>query len=408
MPILLATIFLSGMGFGLILPGFPFVATKLGASNALATTIIGLYALGQFLATPLWGRLSDRFGRKPLLVASITGAMLSYLIIALAPNLWMLAAGRLLTGLMGGNVAVAMAYVADVTPPEQRARSMGYVGGAMSLGFIAGPLLGGLLGGADAATATLLWPGLVAAGVCLLCIIGALLFLRESLPPEKRAPRRGTAGAAPTGLAAFRQVLARPLLAQLVMVGFLVYFAMALFETVFPFWAGARFAWGPREIGVSFTYLGFLVAATQGVLVGRLVPVFGEGRLLVAGVGAYIIGLLVMTQSPSWPFMMIGITFTAGGGALYLTTVNSLVSKQAGEQERGLVLGTYNSAAWLGRTLGPPVTGSLFDLVGPNTPLYTAALILVPCVVILLGIVLRGDRAGAVPGSPGPGNGQGK
>jgi DHA1 family tetracycline resistance protein-like MFS transporter len=400
-PILLATIFLSGMGFGLILPGFPFVATKLGASNALATTIIGLYALGQFLATPLWGRLSDRFGRKPLLVASVSGAMLSYLITGLATNLWMLAAGRLLTGLMGGNVAVAMAYVADVTPPELRARNMGYVGGAMSLGFIAGPLLGGLLGGADAAAATLLWPGLVAAGVCFVCVIGALLFLQESLPPEKRAPRRGAEGAAPTGLAAFRQVLSRPLLARLVLVGFLVYFAMALFETVFPFWAGARFAWGPREIGLSFTYLGLLVATTQGVLVGRLVPVFGEGRMLVAGVSSYVIGLLAMTQAPTWPWMMVGITLTSGGGALYLTTVTSLVSKQAGEQERGLVLGTYNSAAWAGRTLGPPVTGSLFDLFGPDTPLYTAALILAPCIAVLLGIVRRAGRGGAGTGVRG-------
>jgi MFS transporter, DHA1 family, tetracycline resistance protein len=381
-PILLVVIVMSGVGFGLILPGLPFVAERMGASPALATTIVGLYALGQFLATPIWGRYSDRYGRKPLLVASISGAMLSYLIIAYAESLWMLAAGRLLTGLAGGNLAVAMAYVSDVTPPEKRARSMGLVGGALSIGFIAGPLMGGLLGGRDASSATLHVAGLVAAGICFMAVIGAMVFLKESLPPEKRSVKvPGSTGL--QGMAAFRELLTRPLLAQLVLVGFLVYFAMSLFETVFPFWAGNRFGWGPREIGISFTYLGLLVTFTQGYLVGRVVPKVGERQVLIAGLCSYIVGLLIMVPAPSWPWMMLGLTFTSGGGSLYLTTITSLVSHQAGERERGLVLGTFNSATWLGRTLGPPVTGTLFGLVAPNAPLITAAVIMIPCVFLL-------------------------
>jgi DHA1 family tetracycline resistance protein-like MFS transporter len=387
MPILLLTILLSGMGFGLILPGFPFVATKLGASSAVATTILGLYAVGQVLATPFWGRMSDRHGRKPLLLISIAGSLVSYLILAFASNLWLLGLGRLLTGLMGGSLALAMAYVSDLTPPEQRAKSMGYVGGSLSMGFIVGPMLGGLLGGRDAASATLLWPGLAAVFISAVMLVGATFFLQESLPPEKRAKAGGTRG--PGGFAALRLVLARPLLAQIVLVGFMVYLAMALFESIFPFWAGARFDWGPRQIGMSFTYLGAVVAVIQGLLVGRLVPVFGEGRLLIAGLVCYIFGLLVMSQAPTWPVMIFGITFTTAGSALYMTTITSLVSQQAGESERGLVLGTYNSGSWAGRALGPPLTGLLFDAMGVNVPLYVAALILLPCIGILLGIVAR-------------------
>lgn len=390
MPVLLLTILLSGMGFGLILPGFPFVAKNLGASSALATAIIGLYALGQFLSTPFWGRFSDRFGRKPMLVASLVGALVSYLIVAFAKDLWWLSFGRLLTGLMGGNLAVAMAYVADLTPPEQRARTMGWVGGSVSVGFIAGPVLGGWLGGTDAASATLLWPGLAAAGVASVAIVGAILFLKESLPPEKRA--QVGKGAGPSGFSAFRQVLTRPNLARIIVVGFMVYFAMALFETIFPFWAGDRFAWGPREIGAGFTYLGLVVAIAQGVLVGRLVPRFGEGRVLIGGLAGYAFGLLTLTQATSLPVLLFGLTFTAGGGALYLTTASSLVSKQAGESERGLVLGAYNSMSWFGRTLGPPVTGVLFDVLGSNAPLYTSALIFLPCIIILLEVVARVER----------------
>ncbi|MFZ1624771.1 MAG: MFS transporter [Gammaproteobacteria bacterium] len=391
MPILFLTILLSGMGFGLILPGFPFVAMKLGASPAIATTILGLYAVGQVLSTPVWGRMSDRYGRKPLLLISIAGGLVSYLLLALSTNLWMLGLGRLLTGLMGGSLSLAMAYVSDLTPPEQRAKSMGYVGGSLSMGFIVGPMLGGLLGGRDAASATLLWPGLAAVLISAVMLIGAIFFLKESLPPEKRTKAGANKG--PGGFAAMRLVFARPLLARIVLVGFMVYLAMALFESIFPFWAGARFDWGPRQIGLSFTYLGAVVAIIQGVLVGRLVPVFGEGRLLIAGLACYIFGLLVMTQAPVWPMMIFGITFTTAGSALYMTTVTSLVSQQAGESERGLVLGIYNSGSWAGRALGPPLTGLLFEVFGVNVPLYTAALILLPCIVILLGIVGRATNS---------------
>jgi DHA1 family tetracycline resistance protein-like MFS transporter len=394
-PVLLVTILLSGMGFGLILPGFPFVAEKLGVPHWAGPMVLGLYAIGQFIATPFWGRYSDRFGRKPLLIGSIAGGMVGHLICAFAPEPWTLAFGRLLTGLMGGNIPVAMAYASDMSPPEQRAKTLGIVGASLSLGFIVGPLIGGLLGGKDAASATLLWPGLAAASVCLLAITGAFFLLKESLPPEKRAAARPV-GAPGGGIAAFQQVVRRPVLGQLLTVGFLAYLAMAAFETNFPFWAGDRFGWGPREIGLSFTYLAILVVTTQGLLIAPLVKRFGEKVLLITGLGSYVFGLLVMAQSPFWGLMLFGITFTTTGSALYMTTMNSLVSKQAGESERGLVIGTFNTASWLGRALGPGMIALLgLAGLGRDAPLYAAALLMLPCIAIMRG--LRSRAAGVQP-----------
>lgn len=388
MPILLMTILLSGLGFGLVLPSFLFFAGNLGASPVVATTIIGLFSVGQFLSSPVWGRLSDRFGRKPLLVLSLAGQVASYLLLAFADNLWMLALARGLNGLTAGNLPVAMAYVTDITPPEKRAAGLGLIGGAISLGFIVGPALGGVLGGSDAESANLFWPAITASAICFATCLSAIIFLRESLTPEQRERARGDSGE--SQLAATRRVFRNPALASMVLVGFLVYTAMALFETIFPLWSGARYGWGPREVGLIFTYLGLLVGLVQGVLVGRLVPVFGEGRLVTVGLISYCIGLLVMTQAPTWPVMMFGITFTAGGGALFITSMSSLVTHQAEPTERGLVLGVYQSGSWMGRSIGPPISGLLFATLGVNSPLFTAACVIIPALVLVAVSRARG------------------
>ncbi len=398
MPILLLTILLSGLGFGLVLPGFLFFAENLGASPALATAIIATYSLGQFIATPVCGRISDRYGRKPVLVVTMAGAVLSYLLLAYATNLWVLAAARFLNGIMAGNLAVAMAYVTDATPPERRAQGIGRVGGAISLGFIIGPALGGVLGGEDAASATLRLPGLVAAAVCAFTLVATLAFLRESLPLAQRTSAE-RAAAAPGLLGSFAQVARRPVLGRLVAVAFAAYLAMGVFETIFPLWSNARFDWGPREVGLSFTYLGLLVAIVQGILVGQLVPRFGERRLVIAGLCSYAAGLLIMTQAPVWTLMMAGITFTAAGGALYTTTISSLVSQQAAAHERGLVLGVFQSVGWFARTVGPPGGGLLFAALGANAPLFAGAVIILPCVFALAATFARPPQDPVPPGA---------
>ncbi len=395
MPVLLLTIVLSGMGFGLVLPAFLFFAGGLGASPMIATTIIGLYAFGQFIANPFWGRMSDYYGRKPILIASAVGMVLAYLVMAFAENLWVLALARTLTGIMGANVSVAMAYITDITPVEKRAQGIGWVGASVSLGFIFGPALGGLLGGADADSATLLWPALGAAVLYFLVLI-ATFFIKESLPVERRA-KQGGADDTPQGLAAVKKVLRRPTVTRLIIIGFMIYFAMGFFDTIMPLWSEARFDWGPRDIGLCFAYLGFVVAITQGYFVGKFAPRFGESKLALFGVAAYCFGLLWMAQSANWQMMLFGITFTACGGAMAVTSVTSLVSRQAGEHERGFVLGVYNSSAWIGRFIGPPASGLLFQSVAIQAPLYSAAFIMFCCFWAVRALRSHLKRTGKIP-----------
>ena len=397
MPILLTTIVLSGLGFGLVLPGMPFVAENLGASPALATFIMGLYAWGQFVATSLWGRLSDHYGRKPILVITSGGAALAYLLMAFAPNVWVLAAGRALSGLMGG-LAPAMAYVSDVTPPERRAQGLGWVGAAMSLGFVIGPAFGGVLGGEDAASASLRVPGLVAFVVAALTTVATIVFLPESLPPEERVHPAG-ADADGTAGGGLRELVRRPLMTRLLLLGFSVYVAMAMFETIFPFWTRARFDWGPREVGLTFTYLAIVVGLMQGLVVGRLAPRIGEGRLAIGGLASYATGLFIMTQAPDWHWLLAGVTLTGGGGGTFLTSMTSFVSRLAGAQERGLVLGTYQSASWAGRSVGPTLSGALFKSVGIDSPLLAGALSMLPFISMLAVITSRSRTTPA--GRPG-------
>ncbi len=367
----------------------PFVAENLGASPTLATFVMGLYAWGQFIATAVWGRLSDRFGRKPILIVTNGGVALAYLLLAFAPNVWVLAAGRALCGLMGG-LAPAMAYIADVTPEERRAQGLGWVGASMSLGFVIGPALGGILGGSTAATASLRLPGLVAFAIAASTTLATAFFLEESLPAARRA--QAATGREPGARFALAELVRRPLMARLLALGFSVYVAMAMFETIFPFWTKAQFQWGPREVGLSFTYLALVVGLMQGFVVGRLAPVLGEGRLAVAGLAAYATGLVWMTQSPDWHWMIFGITLTGGGGGTFLTAMLSFVSKLAGPSERGLVLGTYQSASWAGRSVGPVLSGTLFNAFGRHTPLLAGAVIMLPCIALLLTIMARNLR----------------
>ncbi|NND54835.1 MAG: MFS transporter, partial [Gammaproteobacteria bacterium] len=300
--ILFFVIIFSSMGFGLVLPPFIFVAQNFGASAMFAAFIVSTFAMGQFIATPIWGRLSDQYGRRPILIMTMLGSAAAYSIMAwadVAGNVWLLLISRFLTGLMAGNFAAATAYVTDITPPEKRAQGMGMVGGAVSIGFMAGPAVGGLMSGNTADEASLYWPAVAAVIVSLITMVAVAVFLKESLTPEQKAQARESAllkSADRTD--SFKAIMKRPILAPMVLMGFLVFFAMTNFETTFPLWADAGFSWGPRQVGFMFMYLGFVVMVTQMFIVGKLVPLFGEGRLLQFATCSYIFGLVFMAIVP--------------------------------------------------------------------------------------------------------------
>src|SRR5215208_764045 len=236
MPVLFLIVFIDLVGFGLVIPLLPFYAERLAASPLLMTLLFATFSLMSMVTAPLWGRLSDQVGRRPVLMASMAAAALAYLWMAFATQLWMLFAARAFAGACAGNIAAAQAYIADVTPPEKRAKGMGMIGAAFGLGFIIGPVLGGVIAGGDVATADLATPCLIAAFLSFAAFLGVVLLLPESLARPAQADRRGR-------IAAAQAAFSRPGLGRLLLVFFLVILAFSGMETVFAWWAIAQFGW---------------------------------------------------------------------------------------------------------------------------------------------------------------------
>jgi DHA1 family tetracycline resistance protein-like MFS transporter len=387
MVIIFLIIVMSAAGFGLVLPAFLFTAKNLGGGPEIATMIVATYSVGQMISTPIWGRMSDRYGRKPILVLSLIGSVISYIGLALATDLWMLGLARAFGGLMAGNFATAMAYVSDVTPEDKRAKGMGIVGAAFSIGFIVGPAMGGLLAGPDAASASLFWPGIAAACIAFLTLIATVLFLKESLSSELRQKVKDQPHQ--SMWLASKRVFERPVIFRMIMVGLVFVFVTGMFETIFPLWANEKLTWGPQEVGLLFAYLGLIVAIIQGGLIGTLTRRFGEGPLVPVATVLYAIGLVIMAVAPTAGWVIFGITFTAVGSSLFNPVMSSLVSRQAGPQERGTVLGVFQSATWMGRSLGPLLSGVLFGQFGRDVPLLVGAVLMLPCLWIVFAFLRR-------------------
>ena len=394
MPILFLIVFIDLVGFGLIIPLLPFYAERFAASPLQMTLLFAVYSLTSMMTAPLWGRLSDRIGRRPVLMASMAAGALAYLWFAFATGLWMLFAARAFAGACAGNIAAAQAYIADVTPPEQRAKGMGMIGAAFGLGFIIGPVLGGIIAGNDLATADLETPGLVAAGLSFTAFLGVVLVLRESLSAGSTPRARGR-------LAVAREAFARPVLARLLVVFFLVILAFSGMETTFAWWAIAQFGWGPRPTGFVFFYVGLLSALMQGGLIGPLTRRFGEERLMLGGLGAIALGLLVLPFAREVPALVVALTALALGMGAMQPSLNSLISRSAEAGEQGEVMGLAQSVGSLSRVLGPIIAGSLYGELGRRSPfLWGAAL--VGCALLIGWRVPRPVAADATGGAPRP------
>ena len=366
MPILFLIVFTDLVGFGLVIPLLPFYAERFAASPLQMTMLFATYSLMSMVTAPLWGRLSDRVGRRPVLMASMAAAALAYLWLAFATRLWMLFAARALAGVCAGNIAAAQAYIADVTPPDRRARGMGMIGAAFGLGFIIGPVLGGTIAGNDLATADLATPGVIAAGLSFAAFLGVVVLLPESLARGRAIVSRGR-------IATARDALSRPVLAPLLAVFFLVILAFSGMETIFVWWAIAQFGWGPRSTGFVFFYVGLLSALMQGGLIGPLTRRFGEERLMLAGLGMIAFGLLVLPLASGLPVLAIALTGLALGMGAMQPSLNSLISRRAGVDEQGEIMGVAQAVGSLSRVLGPLISGALFAALGRNSPFLAGA-----------------------------------
>jgi MFS family permease len=371
--IVFGVIVLDLIGFGIMVPILAYYVIQLGGGPELATLCMALYAIGMLISTPVLGRLSDYYGRKPILMLSMVGAIAGYLMLGFAQSLWVVGLSRIIAGLMAGNIAAAQAYITDITSEQDRARGMGLIGAAFGLGFIIGPALGSYLAGDDFATANLFLPAMVSAGMCAAALLAIAVLLPESLDPAHREALR--AQEKPGRVQILRNVWGRPLIPQF-LIGVLIYNTGAgLIEAIYPLWVkDTGIALGPRDLMPLLLVAGIVLSVVQGGLIGPLTKRFGEHRLFQIGAVGFSLAMVctvIAGELGSYYGAMAALAFQSAAAALVLTSMQSLVSHCAAPTERGMVLGIYASAGTLGRVIGTLVTGVIFARVHIQSPYLT-------------------------------------
>jgi MFS family permease len=366
------------LGFGILIPLVPYMGVRFDAPPAWITPIMGAYSLCQLLAAPFWGRLSDRHGRRPILMSSLAGACLSYLILGFASNIWWLLASRMLGGFMAGNISAAFAYASDVSVPQKRAASLGLIGAAIGIGFTVGPAIGGVLAGNDLHTADFLRPALVSAALSLLAIGLIAFMLPESNPAAYRAQFRGAPRSSP-----LRLLWDRPVLRLIAGAALLVTIAQSILDSILGIWALNKFGYGPRTVGLLLFCIASLAVIMQGGLVRILVPRLGEPKLATIGVLTFVAGLLLVSQSPGLVLTVAGLALCGVGVGAFTPSNSALASKQSGIQDRGAVMGTYQSSSSLARVIGPFASGPLYGVLGAKAPFLAGACVALPAVWLI-------------------------
>jgi len=365
--IIFVTVFVDLLGFGIVLPLLPYYAHQFHASATVAGALIAVYSAMQFVCAPLWGRWSDRVGRRPVILLSLAGSTVSYLLFALADGVGLLFVSRILAGVAGANIPVAQAFIADVTSEHERARGMGLIGAAFGLGFVFGPVIGGVLARYGHSA-----PGLAATAICGLNLVAAIWRL-----PESRLPTTRARTPAKHPVVQLRLALARPHLAVLMFLFAAVVFSFSTMETTLSLLCAASFGMTATQIYWLFGYMGVLTALMQGGLIGRLSQRLAEVRLVVVGAALLAIGLAAAPFTRPVLPLLLSLAAVAFGQGMTSPVLSSLISKASGHQEHGEVLGVSQSLGSLARILGPVWGGVLFEHVGPPAPyLSTAALML--------------------------------
>jgi DHA1 family tetracycline resistance protein-like MFS transporter len=361
------------LGFGILIPLVPYMGVRFNATPEWITPIMGAYSLCQLVAAPFWGRLSDRYGRRPILMSSLAGACISYLVLGFADSIWWLLVSRMLGGFMAGNISAAFAYASDVSEPQKRAASLGLIGAAIGIGFTAGPAIGGMLAGNDLQTASFLLPAAVSACLSVLAILLVAFMLPESNTAQLRAQRR----AGPrTG--AIRLLLQRPALRFIAAAALLVTIAQSLLDSILGLWALEKYGFGPRTVGLLIFCVAVLAVFTQGVLVRILVPRLGEPRLATLGILTFVAGLLIVSEAAGVGFTVTGLALCGIGVGAFTPSNSALASQQSDTHDRGAVMGTYQSSSSLARVIGPFASGPLYAVLGSKAPFLAGACVALP------------------------------
>jgi MFS family permease len=367
--------FINVLGFGIVVPLLPFYAKSFHAEAWQIALIFSAYSIGAFFGEPIWGRLSDRIGRRPLLVSTIAGNCLCYFTLAFAPNVYLAFLIRLIGGFFSGNASVVQGYIADMTRPEERTRYMSYLGASFNLGFIVGPAVGGLLAHPAAGTIGFRIPLLCASSMSALCLIGLLLFVRESRvhTPDHhhQASRWDVLG----------DVIANPAIGRLMLITFLAGSAFMGVESIFGLWTQARFNWGPHEIGWAFACSGVAAALCQIYVTYPLSRNFGQAVMLAVGLGftTFAMALQPLAQGAA---VFALLAAASVGQSVAWPNVSALISRHVDPNRQGQFLGLNNATGAFARFAGPLCMALMFSGVGINAPFFVAALFTLPAVAL--------------------------
>ena len=374
--ILFVVVFVDLLGFGMVIPVMPLYAERLGASEAWTGLLSTGYSAMQFVFAPIWGRLSDRIGRRPVLLASIAMTSLAFLLYGLAGTFAVLIVSRLFAGAATANIAIARAFVADVTTPEGRAKGMGIIGAAFGLGFVLGPAIGGVL-----SHRSLALPGFAAAALAALNGLAAFFILPE---PEQRIVREE---AQRSRFAAFFSEMGRPGIRRIILVYFLTVLAFSATEATYALLSWHRYGIDQAHVSWLFAYIGVIVVVVQGGLIGRLTRAFGEKRLLVVGLLLQAVALAALPYAGSVAGLMVASAPLAVGSGLSQPALSSLLSRLAHRDDQGGTLGIGESAAAFGRIIGPEAGTWTFGRWAMTIPYLGGAALMV--VAALVGSTVR-------------------
>lgn len=362
LPLLFSVVFMDMVGFGFIIPLIPDYISAFGGAPSLAGVLMASYALGQFFAAPVVGRLSDRWGRKPLFLFSIGGTFLSLLLLGFARSLPLVFASRILDGLTGGNITVAQSYIVDITDEKNRAKGLGIIGMAFGFGFIIGPLFGGVLSRFGLST-----PAFVAAGIAALNLALITAVLPESLSSERRDdlrrnPRRAFSGAL------LLETLRRKGTGTVLRLSMAYTFAFNMFESMFALFAAEALGVGTSTRGWLLAYVGVLIALVQGGGVGYLAKRFDERRLAAVAMSTAAVSLALYALAPSVPTLMLALVPLSLGSGVASTMLRTLLTKSVSRESSGGTLGLAASIDSVNRVLAPLAGGALLAWAGPRSP----------------------------------------
>jgi len=378
---LMFAVFVNIAGFSLILPLLPFYGPLFGAGPFEVALLFAAYSLGNVFGEIFWGRQSDKWGRRTVLVVTTSGAALTYVAFAWAPGLWLAIAIRVVNGFFGGTLSVAQGFLSDASPPEKRAKAMGLFGASFSLGFAFGPVIGGLFAGSGGQLADFRLPILIAAGFSALTALWSLAVLRDVKPPK------GKAAPLPRYREGVSYVRASPLLLRLFAVSFFGIAAFASMEAVYGLWTKANFGWTAEDLGFAFIAIGAGGLIVQLFLLHPLVKRFGEGRVITGGLCVLAASMLLqpILREPWSAVGLMGMLMV--GHSLAFPTSGALTSRIAPVERTGAIMGLLMASNAFGRIIAPPAFGLIYQQAGHDTPWYAGAAMIALVVPFALQLI---------------------